>query len=118
MKITLPVLALSLVAFASPAFASLEPSLGSTDGAASVASAGASISESSRYFAADSAISFGTLLFAATGLMAANVAGRRRRAFAAATAKRVDRNADWRRQIYVDLDADLQRFSRQLRRAA
>ena len=97
MKTSLAILALSLITPASSALA------------ATTAAA-----EAGRYFATDAGLSFAAVVLAAGMMAAVQVSSQRRReAIAVASVP-----ADWRNRVMRNLDADLQRFSHQLRRAA
>jgi len=111
MKTTFAILALTLLSAASP-------TLASTDGQAD-----RPIEQSARYYQADSAISFGALFLAAGVMMAASVSGQRRQLrLAEATPVRAQRSLPgqdrWRDEVLRNLEADLETFSRGLRRAA
>jgi hypothetical protein len=93
MKTTAALLSLSLLPFATPALAS---------GAVG------------QYFAADTSISLGALALAATVMVAARMSEHRRQVALAAVAPR----SHWREEVLANLDADLQSYSRGLRRAA
>jgi hypothetical protein len=95
MKTPLAILALSLLSAASPAVA-------------------ASAAEASKYFTANAGFSFGALAVAAGMMAAVEVSSRRLRRVAVAASDPLA----WRERVLKNLDADLQRFSRQLRRAA
>ena len=97
MKTTASLLSVAFATLASPAFAA--------DGSAA------------QYFQANSAISVAALVFA-TSVMVAVRAGQRHEPRRAPATAEIRGGKAWREEVLARLDADLQDYSRQLRKAA